>query len=60
MPSGSIGAQVRDHVFSPQQELDDMKILNAIYYFLIEMGRARAAAKLAQRGDHAGAQRLMD
>ena len=37
-----------------------MKFLRSIYYFLIEMGRARAAAKLAQRGDHAGAQRLMD
>jgi hypothetical protein len=37
-----------------------MKILNAIYYFLIEIGRARAAMKLAQRGDHAGARRLMD
>jgi hypothetical protein len=37
-----------------------MKILQAIYNFLIEMGRARAAAILAQRGDHAGAQRLMD
>ena len=37
-----------------------MRILKAIYYFLIEMGRARAAAMLAQRGDHAGARRLMD
>ena len=37
-----------------------MNILQSIYYFLIEMGRARAAAILAQRGDHAGAQRLMD
>lgn len=37
-----------------------MKILKTIYYFLIEMGRARAAAMLAQRGDHAGARRLMD
>lgn len=37
-----------------------MRILKSIYYFLIEMGRARAAAMLAQRGDHAGARRLMD
>ena len=37
-----------------------MQILKFIYNCLIEMGRARAAAKLAQRGDHAGAQRLMD
>jgi hypothetical protein len=37
-----------------------MKILKSIYYFLIEMGRARAAMMLANRGDHAGARRLMD
>ena len=37
-----------------------MKILKTIYYFLIEMGRARAVSMLAQRGDHAGARRLMD
>jgi hypothetical protein len=37
-----------------------MSFFKSIYYFLIEMGRARAAAILAQRGDHAGAQRLMD
>jgi hypothetical protein len=37
-----------------------MKFLLSIYYFLIEIGRIRAAAILAQRGDHAGAQRLMD
>jgi len=37
-----------------------MKVLKSIYYFLIEMGRARAAMMLANRGDHAGAQRLMD
>jgi len=37
-----------------------MKFLQSIYYFLIEIGRARAAAILAQRGDHEGARRLMD
>jgi hypothetical protein len=37
-----------------------MKFLQYIYYFLIEMGRARAAMMLAQRGDHEGARRLMD
>ncbi len=58
--SGSTRAQVRTDVFGPQQELDDMKFLQSIYYFLIEMGRARAAAILAQRGDHEGARRLMD
>jgi hypothetical protein len=60
MPSRSIGAQIRVDVFGPQQELDGMKILKSIYFFLIEMGRARAAMILAQRGDHAGARRLMD
>jgi len=36
-----------------------MKILQAIYNFLGDMGRARAATHLAHRGDYAGAQRIM-
>ena len=36
-----------------------MKILNAIYQFLEDFGRARAAMHLANLGDHAGAKRLM-
>jgi len=36
-----------------------MSILKAIYNFLSEMGRARAAAHLAHCGDYAGAQRIM-
>jgi len=37
----------------------DMIIIKSIYNFLAEMGRARAATHLAQRGDHRGAKRLM-
>ena len=36
-----------------------MKILNAIYQFLENFGRARAAMHLAAMGDHEGAKRLM-
>ena len=36
-----------------------MQVLKAIYNFLSDMGRARAATHLAHRGDHAGARRLM-
>jgi hypothetical protein len=36
-----------------------MSILRSIYNFLYDMGRARAAAHLAHRGDYAGARRLM-
>ena len=36
-----------------------MKILKAIYNFLCETGRARAAATLARSGDYKGAKRLM-
>jgi len=36
-----------------------MQILKAIYNFLGNFGRARAAAHLAALGDHAGARRLM-
>ena len=59
MSSGSTGAQVWTDVFGPQQELDGMKILNSIYKFLENFGRARAAMHLAAMGDHEGAKRLM-
>jgi hypothetical protein len=36
-----------------------MKFLQSIYYFLIEISRARAAMMLAQRGDYEGVRRLM-
>ena len=36
-----------------------MKILNAIYQFLENFGRARAAMHLAAMGDHEGARRIM-
>jgi hypothetical protein len=36
-----------------------MKILNAIYKFLENFGRARAAMHLANLGDHEGARKLM-
>jgi len=36
-----------------------MKIVKAIYNFLGEVGRVRAATHLARRGDHQGAKRLM-
>jgi hypothetical protein len=36
-----------------------MKVIKAIYYFLGDIGRVRAAAHLARNGDHAGAQRIM-
>lgn len=36
-----------------------MSILRSIYNFLGDIGRARAAAHLAHRGDYAGAQRIM-
>jgi len=36
-----------------------MRVLKIIYNFLGDMGKARAATHLAQRGDHAGAQRIM-
>ncbi|CAB4221139.1 hypothetical protein UFOVP1636_155 [uncultured Caudovirales phage] len=36
-----------------------MKLLKSIYNFLGVMGKARAATHLAQRGDHAGAKRIM-
>jgi hypothetical protein len=36
-----------------------MQVLKAIYNFLGELGRVRAAAHLARQGDHAGAQRMM-
>ena len=36
-----------------------MTLLKAIYNFLGDMGRARAAAHLAYCGDYAGAQRIM-
>jgi hypothetical protein len=36
-----------------------MQVLKAIYNFLGEMGRARAATHLAHSGDYAGAKRLM-
>lgn len=36
-----------------------MRLLRAIYNFLENFGRARAAAHLAALGDHAGAKRLM-
>ena len=36
-----------------------VKIVKAIYNFLGEVGRVRAASYLARRGDHKGAQRLM-
>ena len=36
-----------------------MKILNSIYDFLQEIGRIRAAAYLARRGQHEAAQKLM-
>jgi hypothetical protein len=36
-----------------------MQVLKAIYNFLGEVGRVRAAAHLARQGDHAGAQRMM-
>lgn len=36
-----------------------MKIIKAIYNFLVDMGKVRAATHLAHRGDHAGAKRLM-
>ena len=36
-----------------------MKLLKSIYNFLGDMGKARAATHLAQRGDHAGAKRIM-
>jgi len=44
---------------SPQQELDGMKILNSIYQFLEDFGRARAAMHLANLGDREGAKQLM-
>lgn len=36
-----------------------MRILQAIYNFLGEVGRVRAATHLAHRGDHEGAKRIM-
>ena len=36
-----------------------MQVLKAIYNFLGDMGRVRAATHLAYRGDHQGAKRLM-
>jgi len=36
-----------------------MRVLKAIYNFLGEVGRVRAATHLAHKGDHAGAQRIM-
>ena len=36
-----------------------MKLLKSIYNFLGDMSKARAATHLAQRGDHAGAKRIM-
>ena len=36
-----------------------MSVIKAIYNFLGEVGRVRAAAHLARRGDHQGAKRLM-
>ena len=36
-----------------------MTLLRSIYNFLGNLGKARAASHLAQRGDHAGAQRIM-
>ena len=36
-----------------------MKVIKAIYNFLGDMGRARAATHLARRGDYAGAQKLI-
>jgi hypothetical protein len=36
-----------------------MRVLKAIYNFLGEVGRIRAATYLAHSGDHAGARRLM-
>jgi len=35
-----------------------MKILNSIYKFLENFGRARAAMHLAAMGDHEGARRI--
>ena len=36
-----------------------MQVLKAIYNFLAEMGRARAATHLARCGDYDGAQKLI-
>jgi hypothetical protein len=36
-----------------------MKVVKAIYNFLGEVGRVRAASYLARRGDHEAAKRLM-
>lgn len=36
-----------------------MKLLKAIYNFLEEFGRVRAAAHYARNGDHATAQRIL-
>jgi hypothetical protein len=36
-----------------------MKILKFIYNFLLQVGRAHAAANLARNGDHKAAKRLM-
>lgn len=36
-----------------------MKVIKAIYNFLGEVGRVRAASNLARRGDHEAAKRLM-
>ena len=36
-----------------------MKVIKAIYNFLGEVGRVRAASYLARRGDHKAANRLM-
>lgn len=37
-----------------------MKALRAIYNFLGDVGRVRAATHLASRGDHAGAKRILE
>ena len=36
-----------------------MKVVKAIYNFLGEVGRVRAASYLARRGDHKAAKQLM-
>jgi hypothetical protein len=36
-----------------------MRIIKATYNFLMQMGRAHAAAHLARSGDHRAAKRLM-
>jgi hypothetical protein len=36
-----------------------MKVIKSIYNFLAEVGRIRAAAHFARKGDHAAANRIM-